>query len=586
MFPLRMTTTMSSTATDSTAEIEQDEVDYLRARKPLEDWRAKQRIIEPEAGQIRFHSAQDAVEFTANQLLHSQTQFIFSASKDTLAISGVGTGKTIATLVRAFNHSYYFENNFGLILRDTYSSLENTTMKDFNNLLGDLVVEEQKATNIVKIANAFGGLSSIGFNYLRTSRPGTKHMAGANLGWYCCEQLEDNDKSDWDYLDTRLRLQLGGPKVRRARWANANPKGKDWIFKRYIEPAVKLGRYRKKMVPGALGEDAAVEEWWATRDLYAIRSPTEENVHLPTGYIEDILASRSKEYIDRFLHGSFDEWGGKIYKAYSYDSIHNIDEFPIPEDWPSYIWIDVGGDHPWAVLVARQDPYYGDVFITNEYYGPDLMPHQVIEWIHSTASGAMRGTKKPDRYIIDPQNRGTVWEFLRYGVLVEAARKGEKVPKILHVADYMRRKKGRMKTLPQKGPDGSYRQQVFEDAPHMWVFKRCENWRTEHDGWQWDRDLRTDSPKNSPIDKDDHTADATLYGMRILQPVQTLAKTDPNMEMLKKFDPLNSRAAQQQMEAKRGGPEKSADWSEFTKDETDEVDFGRLKRDMADEYLT
>ena len=471
--------------------------DWIHAAENLRLWRDTHQEPDNEES-LEFPTAADAIEFTAQQLLLSQRLLVFSEALDTCVLSGIGTGKTVALLTRAVLQSYAIPNNYGLVARDTEANLITTTRKDFEDLFGGLIVEQNKSEGIVKIQACDGRLSTIAFRYLRSSRPGMTHLSNLNLGFYAVDQLEDIEKSEYDYLNTRLRRRV----VRRSRWSIANTKGKDWLYRRYVEPAIKRKKTRTRMVPGKLGKLVAVEEWWASKDLYAIRSPTEENNHLPDGFIEDILANRAQEYIDRYLHGSFEEWGGRIYKAYSYDSVHNLDAFPIPDDWPVFVWIDVGGDSPWAVIVARQN-HHGDVFVTNELYGPDLLPHQIISWLKNPENGVPAG--KTPRVIIDPQNKLAVTEFFRYGLMVEAARKGPKVPGIMHVADYFRGKESRVRMIPQPAAGGGFENREFQNAPHLWVFKRCEHWRQEHDGWQWHRDPRTGLATNRPLDRDDHT---------------------------------------------------------------------------------
>ena len=493
----------------------------------------------------------DAMElFVSTRLLESQRLYSSSEAYDTMLSTGVGSGKTTMLAIKAMRLALMTENNYGLIGRDTQTNLESTTMKDFYDLLpADRVVESKRGKDsYVKLANVHGGTSEIVFKYLNPSKPGTKHLSGLNLGFFAGDQLEDCHTDSWDYLYTRLRRNISGP---RFAFGLANPKGRDWIYKRWFQPAIKGEpgtKIERSTVKGIYTNYTGTDvypliQYWSTKGRYAIQSTTFENIHLPPDYIEGILRAQSREYIDRYLLASFDEWGGKIYKVFREDSDHIIHPFLIPPTWPCIVTIDVGGDSPWAILTLRMDPVSGDVFVTNEFHKPTVSIDEIVGYIKDPErSGVPRGQRI--RYICDPENKPVIMELILKGILCEAARKGPKVPGIFTVAGYMQPKKNKRRLIPnQPTPGGGRADKIVENAPHLFVFNRCPMFIAEHNDWQWERDARTNEATNKPEDKNDHTCDALIYGLRVLPPVEKLPQVSVELQRLKNIDIHSYNAA-------------------------------------------
>jgi hypothetical protein len=139
------------------------------------------------------------------------------------------------------------------------------------------------------------------------------------------------------------------------------------------------------------------------------------------------------------------------------------------------------------------------------------------------------------RTIVDPENKPVCKELREKGLVVEAAKKGPKVPGILNVADYMHCRPGRIKVIPhQSDGRGGFRDVYIENAPRIWFFRgRVPNAIREHDNWQWHRDQRTGLATNKATDSDDHTADACIYLLRILPPIEKLHDADVDLQILR-----------------------------------------------------
>lgn len=497
---------------------------------------------------MNFESINEALNAQANLLL-SQRLYCYSSAFDTMLCAGVGSGKTRALIFRAWLLSWGIPGNHGLIFRDTETNLESSTKHDFFECLPPAaIIKIDKSKGMVRLKTCKpNSYSEITFRHLVGSIPGRKHLAGMNLGWFAGDQMEDCPEEDVEYLATRLRLKAA---EKRFRFGIMNSKGKEYNYKRYFKPAMDLGWTRSTTVKGLNGKNVEIKEFWPKEGRYAILGPTEENIHLPLDFVENILANQTREYIERYLYASFEDWAGKIYKDFNIDSPHMIHSFPIPSDWPCAVSVDVGGDAPWAVIVSRIDPFTGDVIVCDELFAPGLVVYEIVSWLKSCSyipENRPKGDRprQETRFIIDPANKVAMSEFSEQGVFFEAARKGPKLPGILRVGGYMRRKKNRSYTIPmQPRADGTWRALHVQDAPHIWVFRdRCPNWVREHDEWNWKRIGATQIPSNRPEEKDDHTCDSTIYLLRILPAVEELPKHNAAMDALRRLDPLSYKAA-------------------------------------------
>jgi hypothetical protein len=467
----------------------------------------------------------------------SQLAFRYSTAREVAFIGGVGCGKSEALCEKAIELSWLFPDNEGLIGRYRDSELESTTKRQFfETCPPDMIAEVLRGDNAVRIRTIDPERTSlIWFRHIAEQVPGKDHLKSMNLAWFAIDQAEECEAGRWDDLMGRLRRRS---MPYHQGFAIANPDGRNWMWKKWIYPAQQRGAVETVMVPGRIGGEMTTVpsvRYQANEDCFAVVAHSAENLALPEDYVLSLMRGRSPEWVARYVQSSFDPWVGRIYSEYSEISVHNIDPFPIPPHWPAIVPIDVGGDSPWAVLVHRVEPDTGDVYVTNEFYERTVLLREVATWI-KTRSGIPNWMAA--RYICDPENKQVIFDLAaEHQIFCEAARKGPKVPGILHVADYLHRYPGRLKIIPQQQlPDGRVGPLLVKDAPRLWVFKNCAHWRREHADWRWKRNVRTNEATDVPEDKDDHTCDCEIYGMRVRPALRELVAADPNLDQLKTVD--------------------------------------------------
>lgn len=113
-------------------------------------------------------------------------------------VSGVGTGKTMWALMKGDLFSRLYKNNLGLVVRNKFTDLRDSTMKDFTQYTGKTIPQ---GTKEAKYANG----STILFRHAK-ELSGLKNV---NLGWAYIEQAEEfPTDTQFQLLRTRLRRVL------------------------------------------------------------------------------------------------------------------------------------------------------------------------------------------------------------------------------------------------------------------------------------------------------------------------------------------------------------------------------------------
>lgn len=483
------------------------------------------------------------IQLIQREKFPSQLAFRQATAREVAFLGGRGCGKTEILCEKAIELSWLFPDNEGLIGRYRETELESTTKRQFFEVCpSDLIVDVLKGDNAVKLRTVDPDKTSlIWFRHIAEQIPGKDHLKSMNLAWFALDQAEECEEGRWDDLMGGLRRKS---MPYRQGFAIANPNAHNWMWRKWIYPAEQQRRVETVMVPGKIaGEMTMVPSlrYRASDACFAVVAQSAENLALPDDYVAGLIAGRPPNWVSRYVYSSFDVWSGKIYPEYSETSIHNIDAFPIPPHWPTIVPIDVGGDAPWAILILRVEPETGDIFVTNEFYERTVLLREIADWIKNRAGMVWQQA----RFICDPENKQVIFEFAdQHKIFCEAARKGPKIPGILHVADYLHPHPGRVKSIPmQHLPDGRVGTLIVKDAPRLWVFKNCTNFRREHDNWRWRRDLRTNDSTNQPEDRDDHCADSLIYGLRVRPAMGALLAPDADMEKLKQVDPDSYKEA-------------------------------------------
>ncbi len=202
----------------------------------------------------------------------------------------------------------------------------------------------------------------------------------------------------------------------------------------------------------------------------------DNEANLPQGEIATASARMSEDERRLRIHGELIVLEGIVFKQYI-DTIHAIDPFPIPVDWPKYRMIDYGGSSPTAcpwIAVAPNEHLY----VYREHYerGPSVATHAKNILLAS-------GDEKYVQNYIDPAAYNT-----QPGMTETIARQYE-LAGIRPLIGWPRVNEMGEHAMVQKV------KQRFENRT-LWVFKPCTNMRRELRSWKHQLD-KDGKPKGS-----------------------------------------------------------------------------------------
>ena len=476
------------------------------------------------------------------EFLASQREFIFAPERFSALDGGFACGKTHAGVIKGLILSARIPGNVGMILRYHGTDLEESTMITFFELCPPSWIKSfNKRNRTVLLRNG----SIIMFRHLHDAKAMTKtRRLGANLGWFFIDQAEECTIDHWNAMTSRLRL-IRAPK--KFGFVAANPNGHDWIWEMFF---TRFKPWPRDKEGKALPLNGKFYQAFRSGDFLGVAMNSEENRVSNGGFIEDAffdanIAAWDKEWVERYVYCSFDDFHGKIYKSFDgglrdkqFRSVHIIEPFDIPKHWPLVVSIDVGGDSPWAVVPGYIDDD-NNIIVVQGLTKRTGRVSEIANWIKTHLPWDDARTT----FVMDWENKVAMVELAQdYGIHCQIARK-EVVPGILQANGYLHVQKGRH--LPdwysETQPNEQFQKFRFLGAPKAFVFNTFEQFIREHDTYKWDPD-KVDTPYKSNTARWD-TCDAFRY-LAMTRPSANKIKPDPideKYQQMAEKDPLSAR---------------------------------------------
>lgn len=285
--------------------------------------------------------------------LPRQKEFLDTAldrdkSKFIAYVGGIGSGKSLIGCITVLHWAILYPGDY-LIARQFMPELKDTTYATFKLICPpELIEEEHVAQMRIRIKTANGKVSNILFRQLEEP----EKLRSLNLsGWYVDEANQVSEEA-FMLLQGRLR----GPGIRKG-ILTTNPKGHDWIYRWFLQ---------KDHI-----KDPVIKS-----QFHLIKAPSTENIHLPDGYLQSVMASWDDARIQREIQGSFDAFEGQVYADFRRD-IHVVRPFSIPANWERHIRIDHGYRNPAAVLFFAISPE-GECYCYKEIYVREWLIKEII----------------------------------------------------------------------------------------------------------------------------------------------------------------------------------------------------------------
>ena len=405
------------------------------------------------------------------QLLHIQAPEVL--------ISGpAGTGKSVSCLMKLHLVCDSVPGVRALIVRRTHASLVESALVSFENFVLPPGHPARKGpSRAMRFAYHYPNGSELVCDGL--DKP-TKIFSTEFDIAYVQEAIELSEEA-WETLGTRLRH---GKLPYQQLLADTNPdKPTHWLKLRCNAGSTLLLESRHEDNP--LLWDAVAQQWTP----FARRPDS-------SGYMDrlDRLTGPRKE---RLRYGRWVQAEGLVWEEWD-ASVHVVDPFSVPEDWPRYWAVDFGYTDPFVCQWWAESPDKR-LYLYREL----VQTHLLVEDAARQIKYLSRNEPPPRAIVCDHDREGRETLSRHLDLDTDKALKNMEVG---HQAVSLRLRKGN---------DGRPRLFVCRNAlverdPRMVEAKSPCGLIEEIDGYVWD--LKQGRRKGEqPLDKDNHSCDATRY---------------------------------------------------------------------------
>lgn len=456
--------------------------------------------IFPQAADGTHNPLPKQKEFLQNVLNPKGPQFIGY-------YGGFGSGKSVVLCVAIITQAVLYGGDY-LVSRHFMPELRRTTMKTFLELCPkELIIEVRVADAEVHLRSKAG--KAVVY-FIGLDEPGK--IDSMNLSGFAIDEASQTTEEAFLKLQGRLR----NPKGLRKGLLVGNPKGRDHVYRYFVSKlAVKPEKHH----------------------LYKmIVAPSTENIHLPEGYVENMLATYSKERVQRDIMGSFDSFEGMIYDEFN-RSIHVTAPFEIPSGWTRIVGLDHGFSNPAAFIFGAVD-HDGNIYIYREIYRSETIIRDLcaeFKRVIGVTPETPKGKEKIDAIYIDPSTRAKRGQsgISDYSTYLEYL--PEHIPLICannEVSAGIDRVKTHLRINPKT------------KKPRVTIFDTCVNLIEEIGEYRWAElsanQEGTKNQKEEPRKYNDHACDAWRYLI--------MSRPDPAKELPKHVDyPTLSTALQEDL---------------------------------------
>ncbi len=221
--------------------------------------------------------------------LPSQRRFHRSKAKFKAYVGGYGSGKTYAGCHEAIRLSFINAGLAGMMVAPTFRMLEDATLPAFREILERNGIEYRYRSSEGRLYLPWGS------KVLFRSADNPARLKGPNLAWVGLDEGALVSREAWEVAISRIRH----PKAKKlAAFITTTPEGFNWLYDEFVEK----GR---------------------RRSYELIYAKTEENVHLPKEYVDDLAAAYDPLLVRQYLMGEFvNPAAGRAY--HSFDRSRNV----------------------------------------------------------------------------------------------------------------------------------------------------------------------------------------------------------------------------------------------------------------------
>jgi len=296
-----------------------------------------------------------------------QVDFLAAPEKEVLYGGAAGGGKSFAMLVDLLRYASN-GNHRALLLRRTLAELTelvDQSRKLYPKAFPGAVFRESKNTW------SFPSGATALFSYVDKDNDVTRYQ-GQSFTWIGVDELGQYPTPYvWNYLRSRLRTT--DPEIQTYMRASANPGGVGgwWLKKMFVDPAIPNEPFWATDIDsgnilryGPNHPEHADEPLYQRRFIPA--RLTDNPFLMESGEYEAMLLSLPEVERRRLLEGDWDVADGAAFSEFD-RSVHVVEPFEVPYNWPRLRAADYGYSSPSCVLWGAVD-WDGNIFVYRELY--------------------------------------------------------------------------------------------------------------------------------------------------------------------------------------------------------------------------
>lgn len=404
-----------------------------------------------------------------------------STTRERMNFGAFGSGKTYAIIDEAIAWCLEQPGIRGLIVRKTVPELRDTTEPVFRERVPAALwmAGEPRKTGGHLESFTFPNGSQVMFRSLDD----WNKLRSLNVGFIAYDEANEIDEESYLGMLSRVRQRdltaearargYTGEISRTGVWGATNPAGKDWLWRRFH--------------PDSKSKQPNTE---------AFMSTTLDNPHLTVEFVESML-QMPRPYVQRFVLCQFDDFAGRIYEEWGWDT-HTVIHPTFSAGERPLVWMgmDPGTENPTAGLWVWADKENRRLVAIAEYEEAGLAAD-----IHAAAWRRIEATQRmnvrwrvADPNSITQRDRGTALSLqtqyakLGFNFNLGASSDKDRIPALARLV-HLRR---------------------------FVVSRRCEKTFEAIKQYQW-KDLSPgqrasgEDPKEVPLKKNDHLVNAAQY---------------------------------------------------------------------------
>lgn len=407
-----------------------------------------------------------------------QVKFMNCAHKEQLFGGAKRGGKSVAICQKVIALSMAFPGNRGILIRQNLTDLKDSTLVTFFQVCPkEIIARHHLGDRMITFTNgSYFIYRGVG------DEDELEKVKGIDLGWLAVDEPSEIELATYLMLLAQMNWKLpDGKRPAYMALLACNPEP-GWVKERFIDP--------DHLPP----------------DRIFITSLAKDNPGLPTDYIAYLLANFPKEWVEKYVNGSWEISEGMVYKEWDRD-IHVISSMPSLSTCKLFGSLDPAPATITCNIHMAIDPYFNHYIFWEYYRSERLLSHHAADIKDQLAKYHANHGLTLEYMLIDPasQQRSNLpnrdamvstqelyseegihcipaWNVLEAGI--------ERVKRLLHVDPHH--------IHPLTGQLGS---------PHLFVLEQCVNTIAEFPNWK----RKLESNGNIRYTGKDHALDNIRY---------------------------------------------------------------------------